>query len=81
MTNLKYEIESIIDKFVPLKKQGEPSRKKHLSKDAIRKMCSSKLCGGFIDVPERKKTMQITKRHLMQLRLKLDNLKEVMSKN
>ena len=35
---LKYEIESIIDKFVPLKKQGKWSRKKHLSKEAIRKI-------------------------------------------
>ena len=35
--NLKYEIGSIIDKFVPLKKQGKRSRKKHLSKEAIRK--------------------------------------------
>ena len=35
---LKYEIESIIDKFVPLKKQRKRSRKKHLSKDAIRKI-------------------------------------------
>ena len=34
---IKYEIESIIDKFVPLKKQGKRSRKKHLSKEAIRK--------------------------------------------
>ena len=34
---LKYEIESIIDKFVPLKK-GKRSRKKHLSKEAIRKI-------------------------------------------
>ena len=34
----KYEIESIIDKFVPLKKQGKRSRKKHLSKEAIRKI-------------------------------------------
>ena len=33
---LKYEIESIIDKCVPLKKQGKRSRKKHLSKEAIR---------------------------------------------
>ena len=32
---LKYEIESIIHKFVPLKKQGKPSRKKHLSKETI----------------------------------------------
>ena len=35
---LKYEIESIIDKFVPLKKQVKRSRKKHLSKEAIRKI-------------------------------------------
>ena len=35
---LKYKIESIIDKFVPLKKQGKRSRKKHLSKEAIRKI-------------------------------------------
>ena len=35
---LKYEIESIIDKFVPLKKQGKRSRKKHLSKEAIKKI-------------------------------------------
>ena len=35
---IKYEIESIIDKFVPLKKQAKRSRKKHLSKEAIRKI-------------------------------------------
>ena len=35
---LKYEIESVIDTFVPLKKQGKRSRKKHLSKEAIRKI-------------------------------------------
>ena len=35
---LQYEIESIIDKFGPLKKQGKRSRKKHLSKEAIRKI-------------------------------------------
>ena len=35
-----------------------------------------KQCGGFIGVLERMKTMQIIKRHLMQLQLKLDNLKK-----
>ena len=34
---IKYEIDSIIDTFFPLKKQGKRSRKKHLSKEAIRK--------------------------------------------
>ena len=32
---LKYEIESIIDKFVPLKKQGKRSRNKHLFKQTM----------------------------------------------
>ena len=36
-TCLKYEIKGIIDQFVPLRKQGKRSRKKHLSKEAIRK--------------------------------------------
>ena len=35
---LKYEIESIIDKCGPLKKQGKRSKKKHFSKEAIRKI-------------------------------------------
>ena len=35
---LRYEIESIIDKFVPLKKQGKRPRKKHLSKEVIREV-------------------------------------------
>ena len=35
---LKYEIVSIIDKFVPFQKQGKRCRKKHLSKEAIRKI-------------------------------------------
>ena len=35
---LKYEIESSIDKFVALKKQGKQFRKKHLLKEAITKI-------------------------------------------
>ena len=35
---LKYENVRIIDKFVPLKKQGKRSRKKHLSNEYIRKI-------------------------------------------
>ena len=34
---LKYEIESVIDTFVPLKNQRKRFRKKHLSKEDIRK--------------------------------------------
>ena len=35
---LKYEIEGIIEKFVPLRKQWKRSWKKHLSKQGIRKI-------------------------------------------
>ena len=64
---LKCEIESIIEHFVPLKKQCKQSRKKHLSKTITK--IAYKRCGGFIGLPEMIKTTgtQITKRHLMQL--------------
>ena len=39
---VKYEIGSIIDKCVPLRKQGKRSRKKYLSKEAIRKIVFKK---------------------------------------
>ena len=65
---LKCENESIIDQFVCLK-NNKNSLKKHLSKEAVREI-AYKLCGGFVGVPERTKTTQITKRHLMQLQLK-----------
>ena len=35
---LKGEIDCIVEKFVPLKKQGKRTKKKHLSKEAIRKI-------------------------------------------
>ena len=35
---LKSEIYCVVDKFVPLKKQVKRSKKKHLSKEAIRKI-------------------------------------------
>ena len=48
-TCLKYEIEGITEKFVPLRKQGKRSRKKHLSKEAIRKNSHKQmLCGVYI---------------------------------
>ena len=37
-TCLKYEIDGIIEKFFPLRKQGKRSRKIHLSKEAISKI-------------------------------------------
>ena len=78
---LNYEIESIINKFVALKKQGKRSRKKHLSKKAIRKILFKQTMWRVYRHTRTMKTMQITKRHLMQLQPKLDNLKETINKN
>ena len=64
---LKCEIESIIDQFVPFKKQGKQSRKKHMSKEAITKIAY-------------KQTMWRVYRRTRKIRMKLDNLKEAMSK-
>ena len=61
---LKYEIESIINKFVPLKNNENGLERNTCQKKLLEKLCLSKLCGGFIGITERMKTMQITKRHL-----------------
>ena len=58
-----------------LQKQGKRSRKKYLSKEVIRKIVFKQTMGRFIGVPERMKIIRIAKRHLMQLRLRLDNPK------
>ena len=42
-TCLRYEIEGITEKGVPLRKQGKRSRKKHLSKEAIRKIAHKQM--------------------------------------
>ena len=46
--NLKYQIESINEQCVPLKKQGKRSEKKHLSKGLLEKQRTSELCGGYM---------------------------------
>ena len=46
-TCLKYEIEGIPAKFVPLRKQWIRSRKKHLSKVAIRKIAHKQMLWGI----------------------------------
>ena len=49
---LKFEIEGITEKFVPLRKQGKRSRKKHLSKEAIRKIAHKQTLWGYINALE-----------------------------
>ena len=62
---LKYEIESIIDKFLPLKNKENCLERNTCQKKLLELFNRlSKLCGGFTRIPERMKTMQITKMHL-----------------
>ena len=59
---LRGEIDSAIDSFVPMKKQGEQLRnicQKRLSE----RLDINKICGGFINIRERIKIMWFTKRH------------------
>ena len=60
---LRGEIDSAIDSFVPMKKQGKRPKKKHLSKEAFRRIRHKKICGGFINIRERIQIMWFTKRH------------------
>ena len=52
-----------LDSYVPMKKQGKRSKKKHLSKEAFRKIRHKKNCGGFINIRERITIMRLSKRH------------------
>ena len=38
LEHFKRELDSAIDRYVPMKKQGKRSKKKHLSKEAFRKI-------------------------------------------
>ena len=59
---LRSELDSAIDRYVPLKKQGKRSKKKHLSTEVFRKIIN-KICGGCINIRERIKMMKFTMRH------------------
>ena len=60
---LRGELDSAIDSYVPMKKQGKRSKKKNLSKEAFRKIRYKQICGRFINIRERIKIMMLTKRH------------------
>ena len=60
---LRGELDSAIDSYVPMKKQGKRSKKKDPSKEAFRKIRHKKICGGFINIRERITIMMLTKRH------------------
>ena len=70
---LRGELDCAIDGYVPMKKQGKRFKKKHLSKEAFRKIRYKKLCGGFINIRERIK--------IIRLQTKLESLSERLSTN
>ena len=61
---LRGELDHAIDSYVPMKKQGKRSKKKHLSKEAFRKIrYKQHIFGGFINIRETIQIMMLTKRH------------------
>ena len=76
---LKYEIESITDQFVPLKKNKENSiGKKHLAKETVRKIpYKQTMWRVYRNDDEYTNYKEVHN----AARMKLDNLKEAMSKN
>ena len=67
---LKSEIDCVVDKFVPLKKQGKRSKKKHLSKEAIRKIKYKQMMW------KRYRHIALIKKHLIKLQLNLEIQRE-----
>ena len=60
---LRSELDSAVDRYVPLKKQGKRSKKKHLSKRLSERLDINKICGGFMNIREWIKIMKFTRRH------------------
>ena len=60
---LRSELYKTIDRYVPIKKQGKRSKKKHLSKGAFRKIRYKQDMSGFINIRERITIMKFTRRH------------------
>ena len=60
---LRSELDSAIDRYVPLKKQGKRSKKKHLSKEVSERLDINKICGRFMNIRKRIKIMKFTRRH------------------
>ena len=60
----------VVDNFFPLTKQGKRSKKKHLSKEAIRKIKYKRLMLKTYRHTGSKKTMPFIKKHLIKLQLK-----------
>ena len=61
---LRGELDSAIDSFVPMKKQGKRSKRRNICQKRLsERLDINKICGGFINIRERIKIMWFTKRH------------------
>ena len=59
---LRGELDSAIDSYVPMKKQGKRSKTKHQKRHSER-LDINKICDGFINIRERITIMRLTKMH------------------
>ena len=61
---LRGEVDSAIDSYVPMKKQGQRSIKRIIcQKRRSERLDINKICGGFINIRGRITIMMLTKRH------------------
>ena len=60
---LRGELDSAMDSYVPMKKQGNGLRRNIFQKRLSERLYINKICGGFINIRERIKIMMLTKRH------------------
>ena len=78
---LRGELDSAIDSYVPMKKQGKRSKKKHLSKEAFRKIRHKHNMWRVYKHTGKDKDYDATKRQYMQQQTKLESLSEMLSTN
>ncbi|KAK2153776.1 hypothetical protein NP493_2263g00000 [Ridgeia piscesae] len=78
---LKSEIDCVVDKFIPLKKQGKRSKKKHLSKEAIRKIKYKQMMWKTYRHTGSEEDYSIYKEALNQATAEIRNSKKLRTKN
>ena len=78
---LKSEIDCIVEQFVLLKKQGKRSKKKHLSKEAIRTIKYKQMMWKIYRHNGSVEDYAIYKEALNKLQLKLEIQREATNKN
>ena len=79
---LKSELDCVINRYVPMKKQGKHSKKNNQSKEAFKKIIYiNKMCGGFINIRKRIKIVKFSKIHETQQQMRLESPSEIVSTN